>query len=482
MAEEKQQSNKKIDLTEVAHVKNQPFNYHFNNLLTSEDQVMMQSNKNYKSYDKLELDSTVKIALNKRKMALSSREWQVESASDDTKDQQIGEFVYNVLKEIDLNSKVVKFADAILKGFVPAEILWQSSENGITIDDIKVRHQDRFLFDTDGNLKLKTKQNFLNGEEVPGNKFIVHSYGDKYDNPYGVGLGQNLYWLVYFKNQDLQFWLKFLEKFGNPTAIGEYENETSKTALEEAVRGVQNDTGVVIPKGSVLRLLDNDAKNSTDSYKVLIDYFDKQILQLILGETLTTDVGDSGSYAAGSVHNDVRIELVKSDLKQIAATLNNTVVKWLVDYNFTNIKKYPKLKWIVEEKENLNARADRDKKIYEMGYKPTDEYIKNTYGEGFEAITNNLEPTNDFSEPTTKKSEQDQVTDLAVEQTDKVAQTMFDRLKHIVKTSADFEQVNQRVELEFKNISDTDFANIMQDAMVLSDLLGQESAELDIKG
>lgn len=472
---------KKPEINEVSHIKNQPFNYNFNNILSSEDYVLMQSNKNYKAYDKLELDTTTKIALNKRKMALSSREWQVDAASEDTKDKQAAEFVEKVFKKINLNSLAVKLADAILKGFVPAEVLWQISEEGVTIQDIKVRHQDRFLFDTDSKLRIKTKQNYLNGEEVSENKFIVHSYGDKYDNPYGVGLGQNLYWLVFFKNQDLQYWLKFLEKFGNPTVIGEYDNESQQKALEDAVRGIQNDTGVTIPKGSILRLLENDTKSSTDSYKVLIDYLDKQILQLVLGETLTTDVGDSGSYAAGSVHNNIRIELVKSDLKEIAETLNNSVVKWLVDYNFTNVKQYPKLKWIVEEKENLNARAERDKKIYEMGHKPTSEYIKNTYGDGFEPISNDSKATNDFSEPTETKTVQEQITDFAVNESQEVAQTIFDRLKYIAKTSSDFEQLNERIDKEFKHLSDSDFANIMQDAMTLSDLVGQESALVNIK-
>ncbi|WP_040578260.1 phage portal protein family protein [Methylomicrobium album] len=39
----------------------------------------------------------------------------------------------------------------------------------------------------------------------------------------------------------------------------------------------------------------------------------------------------------------------------------------------------------VEEPEDLKARADRDKVIFDMGYKPTLQYVKDTYGGEFEA-------------------------------------------------------------------------------------------------
>ncbi|MCP4354929.1 MAG: DUF935 family protein [Proteobacteria bacterium] len=472
----------KPDLNEVASYKSQPFNSSFDGLLSPEDFVLMESNKNYKAYDRLELDPEVKTAFNKRKMAIGARNWEVKPASKNDKDIKIAEFVRDNFKNINLNHIAMKLADAVFKGFSAGEIMWERTSQGIKIQNIKLRQQDRFNFDEDGNLRLKTKVNYLKGEVVPERKFIVHTCGDKYDNPYGVGLGQNLYWLVFFKNQDMQFWLKFLEKFGNPTVVGKYSTESEKVAIENAVRMIQNDTGLVVPKDAIIEILQNDAKNSTDSYKVLLDYLDKQIVKLILGETLTTDVGNVGSKAAGSVHNDVRLELVRSDLNLLAETLNTTLIKWLVDFNFDTTV-YPKIHWIVEEKEDLNARADRDKKLFEMGYQATEEYIEQTYGKGFERVEQFKEvESKEFSDPEEKELDlEDQIVEETSKQAGKIIDSSYNRLKHIVKTSKTLEQVSDRIDLEFKDLSGNEFAYVMQDAMLLADLVGQDSADSDTK-
>ena len=61
--------------------------------------------------------------------------------------------------------------------------------------------------------------------------------------------------------------------------------------------------------------------------------------------------------------------------------MNGQLIKWLVDYNFTDVQKYPKI-WIrTEDEKDLKPLAERDKIIYDMGFEPEDEaYINDTYG------------------------------------------------------------------------------------------------------
>jgi hypothetical protein len=52
---------------------------------------------------------------------------------------------------------------------------------------------------------------------MPERKFWTFSAGAATDDePYGLGLGHFLYWPVFFKRNDIKFWLIFLEKFAAP--------------------------------------------------------------------------------------------------------------------------------------------------------------------------------------------------------------------------------------------------------------------------
>ncbi|WP_449423647.1 phage portal protein family protein, partial [Rhodanobacter lindaniclasticus] len=55
-----------------------------------------------------------------------------------------------------------------------------------------------------------------------------------------------------FKRNGLKFWLIFLEKFGMPTGVGKYDataTDGEKAKLLQAVRAIQTDSGMIIPKG-----------------------------------------------------------------------------------------------------------------------------------------------------------------------------------------------------------------------------------------
>jgi phage gp29-like protein len=62
--------------------------------------------------------------------------------------------------------------------------------------------------------------------------------------------------------------------------------------------------------------------------------------------------------------------------------LNTGPVRWLTELNVPNARP-PRLWWDVSVPEDRKARADADSVICGMGYEPTQDYINQTYGEGF---------------------------------------------------------------------------------------------------
>ena len=104
------------------------------------------------------------------------------------------------------------------------------------------------------------------------------------------------------------------------------------------------------------------------------------ISKIVLSQTMTTDDGSSRSQA--EVHKDVRDEVVEADSDLLCGTFNRSVARWWRDLNYPGAA-VPRVWRKTEPDEDINERADRDTKIHALGYDPTEDYIKETYGEGW---------------------------------------------------------------------------------------------------
>jgi len=193
-------------------------------------------------------------------------------------------------------------------------------------------------------------------------------------------LGSKLFWPVWFKRQGITFWLTFLDKFGSPTAVGEYPAGTTpndQQTLLDALSAISQDAGVVVPQGMVIKLLEAQ-RGGQAGYEQMCRYMDEQIAYCILGEA--PNVKGSGGQAASAAitRNEVRLELTQYDSDMLSATLNSTVVKWITEFNVPGAK--PPTVWRkIVEAEDIKVRAERDQILYEMNLRPTAEYMAENY-------------------------------------------------------------------------------------------------------
>jgi len=380
--------------TEIATVEKDPFNLLFNGLMRPNDSTLATrgASKGLRIYDEIERDCHAFSVLQKRKLALIARPVLVEAASNSLRDRKARDGVEAFLNAINFDQVCLDLLDATLKGFSAAEIMWRVGNGIIDVEKILPKDQRRFVFDKDQTLRLITRTDLTKGDAMPERKFIVHRYGAKDGNPYGLGLGTRLFWPVFFKRQGIQFWLTFADKFGSPTAVGKYPPGAGKPEqdkLLDALAALANDSGVIIPEGMKIEFLEAARSGSVDTYETLCRYMDEEISKAVLGETLSTSMGKSGgSFAASNTHNEVRLELTKADADLLSDTLNATLVKWFCEFNFPGAQP-PKVSRDFSEPEDLVARATTDKTVCEMGFKPTLKYIRETYGEGWEEATPN---------------------------------------------------------------------------------------------
>jgi phage gp29-like protein len=359
----------------------------YSGILRVQDDTLLTrgQSKGLKIYDEIERDCTVYGDLQKRKLAVISRPWQVDPASDDPLDIRAADLVRAQLASQSLNfdSVCLNMLDAILKGFSVGEVIWEVVKSEIVAVAIKARDQRRFGFDDQYQLRLKTHENMTPGIELPERKFIVHSFGSKDGSPFGLGLGTRLFWPAYFKRQGITAWLALADKFASPTPVGKYPNGTSvndQNNLLNALDSLSQSAGIVIPQDMIVELLEAKASSgATTMYPALADYMDQQITFAILGESPTTKGGGGQAASAALTRNEVRLELVQADSDLLSATLNQTVVKWITEYNVPGATP-PRVWRKVEEQKDLGAVATRDKTIFEMGFEPSEAYINETYG------------------------------------------------------------------------------------------------------
>lgn len=219
------------------------------------------------------------------------------------------------------------------------------------------------------------------GEMLPDKKFWVFATGADHDDaPYGLGLAHWLYWPVWFKRNGHKFWATYLERFGTPAVMGKYPPgtpEAEQLRLLQALAALRRDAAVTVPEGIAIELLEA-TRSGTADYAAFIAQMNTAILVAAIGQTASTQ-GTPGRLGNDQTQNAVRLDIVRADADLLSASFNRSVARWLTEWNFPGART-PGVWRIVEEPEDLKMRAERDKSIFEMGYRPTLRYIHETYG------------------------------------------------------------------------------------------------------
>lgn len=339
--------------------------------------------KGVRIYEELERDPQVWACLQQRIHALVGREWYVEAGADDPASQRAADLVRAQLEQVPFDSACAHLLRAVLLGYAVVECVWEIRDGQVVLSDLIPRRSSRFVFDTYERLRLLTPEAPVEGELLPDRKFIVHRYGGV-DNPYGLGLGTRLFWPVWFKREGIRAWLQYAEKFGFPTAVGKYPPgtpEDQQDRLLQALRAMARETGIIIPQGMEVQLLEATRQSSTDLYRSLCDYMDIEIQRVILGQGGRQQSG--GELAAAvEVRQIVRRELLQSDADLLSDTLNSTLARWITEFNVPGATP-PRIYRRLDDPENLTDRAKRDEILARIGYLPSPDYVRETYGDSY---------------------------------------------------------------------------------------------------
>lgn len=472
---------------EIATVQRDIFVFPYMGILENLDETLKSRGrgKGLKIYDELERDCHAFAVLQKRKLAVTSRPWRVDPASEDARDREAAELVQRQLAALGFDILTGNLLDATLKGFAVTEVMWQVRGAELAAARIIPRNQRRFVFDEGSRLRMLSREKLWDGVELPPMKFLVHSVGAKDGSPYGLGLGHKLFWPVFFKKQDISFWLVFVDKFGSPTGLGKYPPSAPKadqTKLLDALKAIAQDAGIIVPQGMEIELLEAARSGSIDTYEKLARYMDQQISECVLGESITTTPGATGlGSGVAEVQNEVRLEVAKADADLLSDTLNATLVRWIVDLNFPGAG-YPTVWRVFEQPADLEKRAIVDEKLHSMGYEPESvEYINETYGGKWRKKTA-AESSPDIAAgggggASFAEREDQDLPDIYTERLHAQAMAAMDGLiepvKQLVMRAASLEEVRDGLLDLYPEMDVAAFAEVMQRALAAAELAGR---------
>jgi phage gp29-like protein len=375
--------------SEFANRLRDPFETTYMGVIESNDPLLMErGNAGVAIYRDLKRDGKVFDGLQKRQLALIGKAWQVEPREESETGTQDAETVNAILKACNFDKLCTDLLDALLTGFVVAEIVWTVRDNLVVPERVVKRAQRRFKYvqlgeNSPPELHLLTRENMLTGEPVPERKFIVHRVNPEDDNPYGTGLGLQLYWPVFFKRKGVVAWNKLCDRFGSPTPHGKYPRGAGpkeKNTLADALRAMSNDGYLITPEGMDIALLESKLSGNVTTQQALCEYMDDWIGAVLTGQEARSSGG--GALAAASKERaDVRQDLTQADSDLLSETLNSTLLAWICELNdLVPCQVYRQIK----QEEDLKSMAETDKIVSDMGFELSLDAVRARYGAGWD--------------------------------------------------------------------------------------------------
>ncbi len=377
--------------------------------LPNPDPVLKALGKDIQVYKELRSDAHVGGCIRRRKASVKALEWGVDKEKSKS---AIAKSISAIFADLNISRIINEILDAALFGYQPLEVMWGKVGNFIVPVDIVSKPPNWFVYDAENQLRLRTKQNMVMGEELPPNKFLIARQDPSYDNPYGFADLSMCFWPTTFKKGGLKFWVQFTEKYGTPWVIGKHPRSASdgeKELLLDSLEAMVQDAVAVIPDDSSIEIKEAAGKaGSTDAFESLLHFCRSEVSIALLGQNQTTEA--TSNRASAQVGREVTHDIRDGD-KAIVQETFNQLIRWICDLNFKTGAAPIFSMW--EQEDVDKVLAERDQKLTLAGAKFTPAYFKRAYnlldGDLDESATPVSTQTNaaaDFAESDTAPDQQ----------------------------------------------------------------------------
>lgn len=338
-----------------------------------------------------EQDSSIAANMMTRKRSVLTLDWRIveprnATPAEEKLQAEIDELFYQYPNLEDL---FVDLMDAVGHGFSALEIQWAQVDGKWVPKGFKPCPQSWFKLDKDDSLLLRTPANQM-GEPLRPFGWVVHRHKSRSTQLARDGLYRTLAWLYMYKHYSVRDFAEFLELYGMPIRIGKYgagATNAEKRTLLRALAEIGHNAAGIMPESMQIELhnvANAGAASGNNPFLQMVDWCEKSIARLILGQTLTSGAdGKSSTNALGNVHNEVRRDLMISDAKQIAQTITQQIILPYLQINVDpNIAPHrvPYFEFDTKEYEDLSVFADAIPKLTGIGVQISESWVRDKLG------------------------------------------------------------------------------------------------------
>ena len=342
--------------------------------LSEIDKIISKRGRNRVSYywEMVDTDSVLSGVIETRIDNVSGLDRIIIPASPESDDLIRAEFVKAALLEVNrFEENISELLGACVTGYSVMEVVWKEWEyegQPKWIPDYLISVDPDLFYLENGEWFIKKDATTNEGEPISKHpyKFIIHAFRERYSNHKGVSLLKPIYWPWWFKHNAFGYWLRAAEVGAEITPVMYYDENTSPEEIEEMEEACQKFLKakyLVVPDKCKVEF--PHIKIDSEFASVLVEKVNQEMRYRVLGSILSSGVASTGGLALGVVHAQKEQERKEHDAKSLDATLNETLIQWLVELNYPELSGYPKIKskWettrdIKEVRANISLAVD----------------------------------------------------------------------------------------------------------------------------
>lgn len=309
-----------------------------------------------------------------RKLALLGCNWNIYN-----KDGSDNEEVEADLKDKKLDKALAHLVNAIDYGYSGVITEWLDGGKNFKFTDI---YPSNIIYDLQGNPALLTADR----KEVPfadylDGQFILQVSKNRVGIPSQQGLLRCLTWIYLYKYYGLQHNARFMEKFGNPFLLGklskaDFNNKEVYDKTMESLKKTGLNGHALVSEGTELDAVTVNNASFAQAFNIWFNYIDDIFAVAILGQKATS--GTSNGMSNGSAQENVRLDILQSDCKNLTNTINEQFLK---PYQIFNYGKDIGLKFEISYNppDDLNKEASTVKILFDAGHKAKKEWVEKKF-------------------------------------------------------------------------------------------------------
>lgn len=468
-----------------------------------------------------ERDSAIFANIQTRKRAALGVDWMIQAPRNATPaEEKLRDEVDELFYQIgNLEDLIIDCMDAVGHGFSALEIEWAFNGKVWYPNAFIHRPQSWFKWDKLDNLLLKTPQN-QTGEPLRPYGWVVHTHKSRSTQLARNNLFRTLAWLYMFKHYSIHDFAEFLELYGMPIRIGKYgagATKDEKQTLKRALAEIGHNAAGIMPESMSIEL--HNAANAggasgNNPFLQMVDWCEKSIARLILGQTLTSGAdGKSSTNALGNVHNEVRRDLLISDVKQLGQTFTQQIILPYLLINFPNIvpTRIPTFEFDTKEPADLALFAESLPKLVDIGLQIPANWARDKLGipevqEGEAVLGRVAQPTQavglsdrvvksphcpcgcggrvhsfsaQFKTGIKEQDALDEMVDEALAEPDfnRQLDAMVKKAVAVVMACSSYDEAAEKLAEAYPNLTSGEQEQYLANALFLADLLGAANAE-----